>query len=54
MIEHYCRHLMLTSRISEGENFFFLIFRKQKVTIMVISVWFSWALDPYSITLVHV
>jgi len=31
---------MLTSRITEGEN------RNWYVTIMEISVWFSWALDP--------
>jgi len=40
MIEHYLRHLMLTSRITGGEN------QNFEVTIMVISVWFSWALDP--------
>jgi len=42
MIEHYQRHLMLTSRITEGEN------RNWYVTIMEISVCFSWALGPNS------
>jgi len=32
---------MLTSRITEGEHHYFL------VTLMVISVCFSWALDTY-------
>jgi len=40
MIEHYYRHLMITSRITQE--------RKLKFSrIMVISVWFSWAVDLY-------
>jgi len=45
IIEHYRRHLMLTSRINEGENHYF------KVTIMVISVCFSWVLTLTFLTL---
>jgi len=36
---------MLTGRITEGENL------KWEATVMVISVCFSWVLDPYTFTL---
>jgi len=47
LIDHYLRHLLVTSRITEGEN------RNVLVTIMVIIVCFSWALDSHIISLIN-